>query len=91
MIQVNNFYSFLFYIKKKITNFIPLVRLGVNANIFPSGVQQLLAAIQPSLFNFHEAQTSNHQRCHSLSANSPSPNLMQNCSNDTTNMHAHTR
>lgn len=63
---------------------------AMNANPFASSVQQLLAAIQPSLFNLHEQQTNNHQRHHSLSTDSPSPNYMQPCGSDNTNTRVHT-
>lgn len=63
---------------------------AMNTNPFASSVQQLLAAIQPTLFNLHEQQTSNHQRHRSLSTSSPSPNYMQSCSSDNTNIRVHT-
>lgn len=61
----------------------------LNTNLFSSGVQELLAAIQPNLFDLREQQTSHHRR-HSMSTNSPSPNYLQTCANDTTNIRAHT-
>lgn len=63
---------------------------AMNTNPFASSVQQLLAAIQPTLFNLHEQQTSNHQRHRSLSTSSPNPNYMQSCSSDNTNIRVHT-
>lgn len=63
---------------------------AMNTNPFASSVQELLAAIQPTLFNLHEQQTSNHQRHRSLSTSSPSPNYMQSCSSDNTNLRVHT-
>lgn len=53
----------------------------LNASLFSSGVQELLAAIQPNLFDLRDQQSSHHRR-HSMSTNSPSPSYLQSCAND---------
>lgn len=73
---------------------------ALSANLFPSGVQELLAAIQPNLFDLREPQSGHqqhqqhlhhhHRRRHSLSTNSPSPNFMESCANENSSMRVHT-